>query len=183
MHFAAQLDVDRDTNARLDALAARLDRIPGLETVRQIGDVHHVSVGVYDDVEAERFSETLARFAGTVGPIDIRLANIGIFPGPRSVVYLGLVVAKDLLDLHSRFHAAHGEFASACWEHYLPGAWVPHVTLVMDVKPAALQEALTLLQTHWKPGAARLDAIRLIRFRPVETLYHCALPNVTPGAS
>jgi 2'-5' RNA ligase len=185
MHFAAQLDLDQGTSARLEEIADRLDQIAGLETVRRIGNVHHVSLGVYDEVEADRFSAALAQFAETVEPIAIRLANIGIFPGARSVLYLGPVVTESLLALHWRLHAALGEFASACWGHYLPGAWVPHVTLGMDVESTAMGKALEVLRAHWEPSAAaaRLDAIRFIRFRPVETLYRKALSNATRGAS
>jgi 2'-5' RNA ligase len=185
MHFVAQLDVDAATNNRLDDLAEQLDQNSGLETVRRIGDVHHVSLGVYDDLPAERFSADLAQFAPSLHPLPIRLSNVGIFPGPRSVLYLGPVVTEDLLALHWRFHAAFGEFAPACWGHYLPGAWVPHVTLAMDVEPPALQVALEVMRAHWEPGAvaARLDAIRFIRFRPVETLSHRVLSYVAGGAS
>ncbi len=175
MHFVLQLDVDAETNARLDVIAAELDRISGLETVRRIGDVHHVSLGVYDDVAVERFVTDVAAFAETLEPIPVRLASIGIFSGAKNVLYLGPVVTEALLALHRRFHDALSAHARPCWEYYLPGAWVPHVTLAMDIEAGALEEAVAVVQQIWQAGEARLDAIRFIRVRPVETLYLRAL--------
>jgi len=39
MPFTVQLDLDARTQSALTALAARIDTIPGLETVGQIGDL------------------------------------------------------------------------------------------------------------------------------------------------
>jgi 2'-5' RNA ligase len=174
-HFVLQLDVDSETNARLDVIAEELDRISGLETVRRIGDVHHVSLGVYDDVAVERFVADVAAFAKTLEPIAIRLASIGIFSGAKNVLHLGLVVTEDLLLLHRRFHDVLSAHAGSCRDHYLPGAWVPHVTLAVDIEAAALEEAVAVVRQIWQPCDARLDAIRFIRVRPVETLYLRAL--------
>jgi hypothetical protein len=81
MPLTIQLDVDDPTEAVIAALANRLERVPGLETVRQIGDVHHLSLGVYENLPIDVVVPKLMRFAGTVRPLDIVLANVGIFPG------------------------------------------------------------------------------------------------------
>jgi 2'-5' RNA ligase len=177
MPFALQLGVDAETNARLNTIAEKLDRISGLETVRRIGDVHHVSLGVYDDVTVERFVTELMEFAETLEAIPIRLANIGIFSGAKNVLYLGPVVTEALLALHRRFHEALSDCNEICSSYYLPGAWVPHVTLALDVEAEALKEALEVVRETSEPADARLDAIRLIRFRPIEVLYLRALPG------
>ncbi len=169
MPFTVQLDLDTATNAALDGLAQRLDAIPGLTTVRRLGDVHHLSLIVADTFPLERHGEALERFATDTLPLTIRLAGLGVFPGERSVLYLAPVVTGDLLDLHDRFHAAFDPVA--CWEHYRPLHWVPHVTLAMDIAPDALGPAVTLVRDCWTPGPAHLDTLRLIRFHPVDTLF------------
>jgi hypothetical protein len=134
MPFAAQLDLDAGTEATLCALAGQLAAIPGLETVHQIGDVHHLSLGVYDELPLDRFLPKLTSFAATLTPMDVRLATLGSFPGVRSILFIGPVVTVELLDLHRRFHHEFAAFASSCWNHSRPGAgclksrwrWTPH---------------------------------------------------------
>ena len=68
--------------------------VPDLETVRQIGDVHHVSLGVYDELPIDVVVPELARFAEGLTSLSLRLANVGIFPG--GVVFFGPVVTFPL---------------------------------------------------------------------------------------
>ena len=46
MPFTVQLDLDSAANAALDGLAERLEALPGLTTIRRLGDVHHLSLSV-----------------------------------------------------------------------------------------------------------------------------------------
>lgn len=173
MPYAVQLDLDADTNAALDGLAERLEALPGLATIRQLGDVHHLSLCVCDTIDRDGLDADLARFVSKNGPLDIHLGPVGIFTGETSVLFLAPVVTDDLLALHRRFHAAFAELAG--WAYYHPSHWVPHVTLAMEMTPDALAAAVAVVRAHWAPMAARLDALRLIRFHPVETLFHRGL--------
>jgi 2'-5' RNA ligase len=175
MPFTVQLDLDAATEAGLCELADRLGAISDLETVRQLGDVHHVSLAVYDDLALDSFLPRLIEFAGSVRTLTLRMANIGIFPGARSVLFLSPVASEELLALHRGFHDSFAAFSGSCWEHYRPAAFVPHVTLAMNATPEALQRAVAVVVEGWKPAATRLDAVRLIEFRPVRTLYHRSL--------
>ena len=84
---------------------------------------------------------------------------------------------EELLALHRRFHDEFSAFAGSCWGHYRRGYWVPHVTLGMNAGSAALQRAAVEIMKSWKPTRARLDVVRLVRFRPVETIYRFALSS------
>jgi 2'-5' RNA ligase len=174
MPFTIQLDLDDHTEAIMAALADRLARVPGLETVRQIGDVHHLSLGVYEDLPTDLVVPKLVRFAETIKPLDIRLANVGIFPG--AVIFLGPVATGELLELHRRVHEVFADFSGSCWPHYRPGVWVPHVTVAMNIK--SVSTAVEEIMRVWKPGPAKFDALRLIEFRPVRTLVCCKLSSV-----
>ena len=168
MPFTVQLDLDANTEATIAAMADQLARVPDLETVRQIGDVHHLSLGVYKELPIDVAVSKLIRFAETLTPLDLYLASVGVFSG--AVVFLGPVVTDELLALHRRFHAAFASFSSSCCKHYHSGLWVPHITVAMNVKKVstAVEEVMRV----WKPAPAKLDALRLIEFRPVRTLFH-----------
>ena len=176
MPYAVQLNLDAGTNAALGALADFLDRVPGIETVRSLGDVHHLSLAVYDALEVEPFAAELERFAATVAAVPIQLAGLGLFTG-SGVLTIAPVPTEALLQLHRRFHDAMAAWAGACREHYHPARWVPHVTLAMetDGDGSGLDRAASFVRRHWRPGAARLDAVSLDRFYPVETLFLQAL--------
>ena len=172
MAFTVQLDLDASTEAEIAAIADRLARAaPDLETVRQIGDVHHVSLGVYDALPIDLVLPKFARFAERLTSLDLRLANVGIFPG--DVIFFGPVVTDELLELHCRFHATFAHFSKLFWAHYHPGVWVPHVTVAMNVRNVSI--AVDEVMRDWKPVSAKLDVLRLIEFRPVRTLFRADL--------
>ena len=171
MQLAVQLDLDPTTSSAIDRISAELEHHDGLETVRQIGDVPHLSLAIYDDFPPAELAAKVAGFAATLTPVPLRLANIGIFTGIRSVLFLGLVVTEPLLALHRECHRILSPFRSRCSEHFRPGAWIPHVTLAMNVTPDTVPACVGAVAANWTPADATLDAVRLIRFRPVETLY------------
>jgi 2'-5' RNA ligase len=173
MPFSVQLDVDADTEAILGALADRLAPLSGLKTVRQIGVVHHLSLGVYGELPTDRFLPALAKFAETLPPLVVRPANLGVFPG--GVLFFAPVVTSELLEVHRRFHAEFSSFSDSCFEHYRPGQWVPHVTLVLNASPGALETAVGRIMSCWSPATARLEVLRLIAFPPARTLFRCKL--------
>ncbi len=175
MPVTVQLDLDSDAEASLGELAEALSGIPGLATIRQLGDVHHISLAIYDDPPLERFVPALAAFAETLAPFEVHLASIGLFADLTNVVFLGVVVTDALLALHRRAHAALGAFSKSCWEYYLPGAWVPHVSLALDATDAAARAATAALLAQWTPMTVGIDAVRLVGFRPVRTIYRRSL--------
>jgi 2'-5' RNA ligase len=181
MPFTVQLDLDAEAEATFGALAETLAGIQGLATVRQLGDMHHISLAIYDDPPLDQFVPALAVFAETLTPFEVHLASIGLFADITNVVFLGVVVTEALLALHRRAHAALDAFRESCWEHYLPGAWVPHVSLALNATDTAAQAATATLLAHWTPTTVGIGGARLVRFRPVHSLYHRALtlPQVT----
>jgi 2'-5' RNA ligase len=175
MPFTVQLDLDAEAEATLGALAEMLAAIPGLATVSQLGDVHHISLAIYHDPPLERFVPVLAAFAETLTPFEVHLANIGLFADLTNVVFLGVVVTETLLALHRRAHAALDAFRESCCEYTLPGAWVPHVSLALNATDAAAQAATATLLARWTPMTVRIGGLRLIRFGPLHSVYQRAL--------
>jgi 2'-5' RNA ligase superfamily len=177
MPFTVQLDLNAAAAAALSELSEALSGIPGLATVPQLGDVHHISLAIYDDPPLERFVPALAAFAETLVPAKVQLANIGLFADTTNVVFLGVVVTEALLALHRRAHLALDAFSDSCWDYYRPGAWVPHVSLALDATDAAAQGATTALLDSFAPITVGFCGIRLIRFHPVSTVFRRVLTS------
>lgn len=175
MPYAVHLDLDAEAQARLAPLQAVFESDAATETPRRLGAPLHLSLAVYDALPAEPLAPRLAAFAQGLAPLPLALAQLGLFPGERPVAFLGPLVDEPLLALHRRFHERFADLAAACWPHYRPGQWVPHVTIAMGGDAASLATGLAAIARGWTPEPARLDAIGLIRFRPVERLWHADL--------
>jgi hypothetical protein len=87
------------------------------------------------------------------------------------------VVTRELLDRHLEVANALRTFSLR--PHYLPGAWVAHVTLAKDLRSRdAVRAALSAVSEDWTPFDGLLDRADMIYFRPVRLLRQAALrPN------
>jgi hypothetical protein len=63
--------------------------------------------------------------------------------------------------------------------HYRPDTWMPHVTLADDLVAAAAGAAIDVAANHFQPFAATLDAIDVLRFRPIDLLWQAHLGTRT----
>lgn len=169
MPYVVQLDLGAGAS-RIAELCDALD--PAVETVRRLGDVPHLSLAIYDELNVDACAVRLGAFAETLQPLTLRLAGIGVFAAATHVLYAAPVVTQELLTLHRRFHDSFAPPGAACHEHYRPGAWVPHVTLALNLSAAQLHAAFGTTTSQWTPFAGEIDAVRLIRYRPVEMLFH-----------
>lgn len=172
MPYVVQLDLGT-AGARFAGLCDALD--PAVETVTRLGAVPHLSLAIYDDFDLEAGIARLGAFAAAVAPLPLRLAGLGVFAGVSHVLFAAPVVTEALLALHRRFHDEFAPPGAACHAHYRPGAWVPHVTLALNLTGAQLQAGVAAIAPRWTPFETELTAVRLIRYHPVETLFRRAL--------
>ena len=171
MAFAVDLSLAAPAAAALDALCDRLEEDSGIDTYRRLGNAPHISLAVYDKIEPEAFGDTAAAFASRIKALSIRLNAIGAFCHEKSVLFAAPVVMRPLLELHEDFHRAFAAFNVSCWDYYRPGNWVPHVTLAVNLTPAALAQAMKKLAPLWRERDALLDRMRLISFPPFRLLF------------
>jgi 2'-5' RNA ligase len=179
--FAVTLDLDPHGAAALAPLIDAVERAePYAMTPRRALVDPHVSLAVYDRLDIAAMSAALQRFAALQPAHDIQLASLGLFPEPPSVLFAAPVVSAELLDLHARFHHTTMAFVPHCRAHYLPGDWVPHVTLGEGLRPAAVPPAIGGAIAAWQPRAAVLHRLSLVRFHPVELLWSSPLQPAEP---
>lgn len=139
--LVVQLDLDAMTASSIDQVSGALEGYVGVETIRQLGSVPHVSLAVYDDFVLGKLPDDLAAFAKTLSALPLKLVNLGIFTGSRNVLFAAPVVTEQLLAIHQRFHQTFTTVGS-CSEHFRPGAWVPHVTLAMNMSLEILPDCV-----------------------------------------
>jgi 2'-5' RNA ligase len=168
MPFALYLDLDAAGTRDFDRLAGLIERVDAaISTPGRLGHTHHITLGVYDELDIAGIEHVLSEIASVA--LEITFPAICIFPGERSVLFAAPKVTNDLLDFHERYHQLAEPYGN-CDNHYKPGAWFPHMTLGVNLARCDRSAALNAVSDEWTPVTCRLDTIRLIHFSPVKTL-------------
>jgi 2'-5' RNA ligase len=174
--YAVTLDLDQHSAVALAPLIEAVERAdPQAMTPRRAGIAPHISLAVYERVAPEAMAAGLERFAERRTACAIQLASLGVFPGPPAVVFAAPVVTADLLSLHRAYHQASWAAGPSCLSHYLPQAWVPHITIGEGLRPDAVATALGSAIAGWHALPAVLNRLSLVRFHPVELLWSTRL--------
>jgi hypothetical protein len=118
-----------------------------------------------------KFASALALQRGNGAHCQSTCRDTGI-PGPPAVVWIAPVITADLLARHASLHRALRTFP--CERHYLPGNWMPHITLTSAATSAS--RAMEVLTPLWKGAMlANLDRLELVSFHPFQVLWTQAL--------
>lgn len=138
----------------------------------------HISLGVCENIDPHHFKPILRDFAAQIEPFGLWLPNVGYFFDDKVVLYIGITVTHDLLDLHKRFQEQFIPCATNQNAHYRVGHWVPHITLAVDVQPRNLPRAMEVLKGCVTPLLNRRVEIReigLVNVYTGETPYYFPL--------
>jgi 2'-5' RNA ligase len=160
--YAVVLHFDDDTEDQLLALWAALD-VHGVDSAARTygaGYRPHLTLAIVDADEPDRLVESLEAPLAEVGGLPVTLASLGFFVPHPCPAYLSVTPTSRLLALHEQVYDALD--GTLCWDHYLPGAWMPHCTLAMRVdltSPVAHVVSRTALPIHATVSAAHLVEI------------------------
>ena len=173
MGYAVELFIERDRAQAIRRLFSATRSV-----LADIGTTPHVSLAVFDDdVNVSTLATIVRAFAAQAAPFEIRFSSVGLFPGPKNVVFLAPVVSASLLATHARLHSRLRDEGLICHPCYLPGAWVPHCAITLEESMA--QSLGTIRRIHEADvlGEYAIDSVSVVRFRPVVTLSSFRLRN------
>ena len=171
MGYAVELFFDDKSEKAVRRIWDGLGENLGKPSLSELGARPHVSLAVYDDsLDTTGFPERFREFAKSMAPFEFNLSSVGTFPGDEGVVFLAPVVTRQLLDVHQRFHEVFSEHENAGMGYYLPGNWVPHCTVAIDLPAAEVREAVGYCREAFRPISGRFQEIGLVEFRPVKEL-------------
>jgi 2'-5' RNA ligase len=135
--------LDPSAEAAMRGLWRRLEAagVPTLLTHTHGRHVPHLTLASMQHDDAEAIASALAPLTAAA-PVDVSLEALGLFPRSRS--WLAVPADGDLLARQARVvravHAAGGQVHA----HYVPGAWLPHLTLA----PRMPVERVAVLARH-----------------------------------
>ena len=171
MGYAVELNLSRDSAARVGKVWQSLAR-EGINSVMlDLGAQPHISLAVLEDLNPEALRGDLIRFAEVTPPLPVDLASAGTFPTTEGVVFLAPVVTQELLAVHGRFHSLLRDRGVYCEEYYRPGRWVPHCTVATGVAPGKMGAAVEMCVESEAFGAVELDKVSLVEFPPAREIY------------
>lgn len=176
MGYAIELFYDDASERAVRDIWDGLGTALGQPSLSELGARPHVSLAVYgDDFDTIGFPERLLEFARSIDTFDFMLSSLGTFPGQEGVVFLAPVVTRRLQAVHARFHQVFSKYDNAGKGYYLPGNWVPHCTVAIDLSAHEVTAALAYGREVFQPISGQFQEIGLVEFRPVKELFTCAL--------
>lgn len=176
MGYAIELFYDHESEPAVRGIWDGLGEKLGKPSLSELGARPHVSLAVYNDgLDAADFPEQLREFAQSVAPFEFKLSSVGTFPSREGVVFLAPVVTRQLLAVHARFHKVFSRNDELGMAYYLPGNWVPHCTVAINLSAAEAREAVAYCRESFQPITGRFQQIGLVEFRPVKELFTCEL--------
>ena len=149
---------------RIRALWSVLDEELGLQRVA-ISPVPHLTYQAARKYDVDLLCRVAEDLAPKLRPVRVLADGIGVFPGPRPVVFIPVVRTPELSRFHVAVWSAAAVAAKDGIDDYLhPAKWIPHITLAQgDVPPEELGAVVQRLGREPLEWELTLDNLSVIR--------------------
>lgn len=170
MPYAIEMFFDKNSDAYIRQIWRTLKENDISSFMHDSGNTPHISLAVFNKLDVSDADQKLHDFSARMPKFQIPLVNIGTFPTGEGVLFLSPVVTEELLHFHKALHDLFNDAKDDQWPFYLPGLWIPHCTLALNLTREKLHEAFdAVLSTH-KPLGVEVDRIGLVEFHPVKVI-------------
>jgi 2'-5' RNA ligase len=177
MAFAVVLFFDAATEATVRQVARSL--VPAVISADPfVGELRpHLTLGVCEELDAAGFEPDFLAFAAATAATDFTFASVGVFPnGDAGVLFLAPIVTQALLRTHDEFHSRFSKYAVSRVGYYLPGGWVPHCSLALNLPRDRLAAVVDVsARTAGLPFRGRYESIGVIQYSPATDIYTAPL--------
>jgi 2'-5' RNA ligase len=180
MGYAVELYFDSQTEKSIWDLRHALIAEGISSTISGLGDRPHVSLAVFAEADPDRLISTSKELADMTEAFDFQLSAIGTFPTEQNVLFLSPVLTSKLLGLHRDFHDRLAEGQLTPSAYYIPGNWIPHCSVEMEIPDEQFSKALELCRKDFKPLHGRFEEIGIVEFRPIKQLAAWPLAESSP---
>lgn len=161
---AVTLTLDDASAARVVALWDALAAGGIAHGMESLGYVPHMTILFWPEADPVQAAAGL-RGVAAVAPAELVIGTLGVAPGAAGTLWLSVVTSAALLALH---RCLAGAIAAPIHPHYQDSAWMPHVTLAMNLAPEAMPSAVARIAARFTPFTARAAAIEALSFPPAQ---------------
>ena len=92
----------------------------------------HFSYHLAESYDLALLEPVLRRFADNSGGFSIRTTGLGVFTGPRPVLYVPVVRSTALTRFQRELWPELAKVAGGVVDYYHPENWIPHITLATE---------------------------------------------------
>lgn len=164
MEYAVVLYFDLETEKKLQALINLIADKGAGSYMKEHGIPPHLTLSFFEKETPVGLEDIISACAQEINIGDIAFASIGAFN--PSVLFLAPVMSKYLLNSCALVNERLRLTASALSGQYLPGGWVPHVTLATQLGGAQLCRAFEIAQSEFCAFRGRATRIVLAQCNP-----------------
>lgn len=117
--------------------------------------------------------EAAHHFAAEQAPVRVFFSDVGqFFP---SVLYLEPQPQSELLAMNRRLTSQLGTLQALADSHYLPGTFVPHMTVAFNLLAEDERHALDAVRRSFLPFGATFGELAVVKFNPVKIVERIPL--------
>ncbi len=130
---------------QINKIIAELEAKFGLEAV-QATPAPHFTFLLAGIRRIDPLKKALAEVAATTAPFPAYTTGLGIFPGPKPVIYVPVLRSFDLNHLHQRVLDVTQPLCKSTDRFNAPARWLPHLSLALhDTTPKLLGPVMQFL--------------------------------------
>jgi 2'-5' RNA ligase len=178
MPFAVHFFFDANTEAIIESAWKKLADTGIAPYMHQSANRPHLTLAIYQHLDLTECEQQLKSFAATKNALPVVFQYLGIFPTTPAGVFLGSTVTITLLELHAQIHETLNPLCRDPNPYYLPGNWVPHCTLALELEPRLITQVLDIGLQVPLPLSGEISEIGVIEFRPVRHLFDFPLRHI-----
>jgi 2'-5' RNA ligase len=171
MPFAVHLFFDANTEAAIKSVWKKLAETEIAPYLYRSANRPHLTLAIYQQLDLSACEQQLESFAAHRNPLPVTFQHLGIFSTTPTTVFLGSTVTVSLLALHAQVHERLRPLGTEPHPYYLPGQWMPHCTLALELESRLITQVLDLGLQVPLPLNGEIAEIGVIEFRPVKHLF------------
>lgn len=168
--FAIELFLDEKAEAQVLAFRDIIYR-DGVQPVQGLmNDKPHISLAVFPKIDSQELIALTEAYSQGLSRFKFRLGAAGTFPTTGNVLFLYPVPSMELLTAHAELHRQLQSAGFKSSPYYLPGYWVPHLTLEFDIAREELCQSVGIFKENFEPIDGEFTRVGVVGFRPVDYL-------------
>ena len=114
----------------------------------------HFSWQIAEDYDLEKLEKIVQEIASETAPLKVQTGGIGIFTGPKPVIFISVVKSQALMKLHAKIWEKANDAGRDISALYSPDTWMPHISLayedVDESNIAAVMDGLFFRSFSWE---------------------------------